>query len=1410
MSTLDISRFLNQPRKHYAGARLQQGRILTDADFNEAAQYAAEDRRRSVNDFFGEGIIGTGASPDDGFSLGIPIDGLPAVPSQTDPIPPGAGFVIEPESFLVGEAWTFVRPVSIRAGTFYLGGMRLELEQPEPFMLQRDFLQMKPDDVPVFDRGGPGQTGPFSQLYYVEAWEQCVTPVEDHEFLETALGPHGTSGRIRRMRRVRAFTVQGDQPENCEEAWSSFRPELESERNGDYDETTGEIVPRGRLQIAFDSRLTIQSCAECNPAPDGRFLGADNQTLRILLTRQDRFVWALDDSAPLYRVKVEGLGSSAPIVVTLLSPLKDEAHAPLVGRVVEIIPFAAVLDGRRLPGSTVDPHYNKVADEVGAFSRVVESYDPNTRTFTLSNTAPGIDEMRAFVHAWDVRHPAIDELFIPDGSSPTDERFFFMRLWHEAQSDDDIELVAEAQGTRALGSTGVLASFVTAGQRGDSWSIALRPETPLGMVPFQYAQSIGVPPDGPRHFFAPLALLRHGGDVTIENTDCRPILRPLTDVDCVTFTVGNDRLTRGEFTSIQEAIDSLPTQGGTVLVRPGLYVEDVVIQDRTNVALVGCGNVTILQSPDNSDLQGLIRIIGGSKIRVSGFTARVAAEQAVSISDHSSEITVADLGIDVGEYSGGQFVLGSAESDVALVGGEDSSQIALSGLHLKPVRRAGISLSSCSGILVQDVMVTGAANARAAQAPMIELTACRAAVLDGVSLNAFGQFGIRLSGTGNRDIEIVRLAAQCEPNTAIEGRASTGRQRRRQPKPALDVEGGRRISLRQSRVQVLTDVSPWVGRHAAVVVGGRDLEISDNHILADEDAAGASAWGGLQIRGGSSCVTVRGNHIAGGVGHGITLGSVLWSPTIPGPARREGAGENQMFESDGHFVVDGTIRTIKLQGVDHTAIDEGPLTEIVIAGNRIEGFSSNGISSLTVFGLGSLGSTDFIEITRLRIENNRIRNNVRFPAATYDLYFPPVFNAMPPFRNTEYVAGTPVLSYGGVVLGHVNQGDIVGNLVSDNGTSPIVPTNGIFVASAESLAICHNVISGNGGQAVEGTTNNPGRGTRAGIAVLLAGLGTPPSETQLENVFETGGNALSSDGLSVRISNNNVRHPEGRAVYVVATGPVQIDGNFFSSEGFHGRTDAGQDAFAIGDAVFVQNLGGPWERFNIEDVAHQAPSGTSRGSFDDFDTPRDAVVYLFNEMATSPRHFVGLGGQVMFQNNQVVYDWEVRRRPQPQHALTTFAVAIMGLDHTSVGANQFAMRLILPSGFAPRAASSDMGSDEPFFSHVFVTGATAEVTSNRISETADTARFSMLVLSELSQTVAHNQGMHEVFGISTASSTGGSFRQFIENQQLLERIAPSSAFNTWVYNEGLRLFMQLLNRPPSPILTNPVPAPPSG
>src|SRR5262252_4308677 len=114
MPNIDVSRDATDPRKHYDRVQMQQGRVLTDEDFNEAARLDAEDARRVRAD-----VIGPAGSPDAGFQL--------YVASVTDEL-------------------------MLKRGTFYVGGLRLELEAPESFGLQKDWLEQGANPGEILDR----------------------------------------------------------------------------------------------------------------------------------------------------------------------------------------------------------------------------------------------------------------------------------------------------------------------------------------------------------------------------------------------------------------------------------------------------------------------------------------------------------------------------------------------------------------------------------------------------------------------------------------------------------------------------------------------------------------------------------------------------------------------------------------------------------------------------------------------------------------------------------------------------------------------------------------------------------------------------------------------------------------------------------------------------------------------------------------------------------------------------------------------------------------------------------------------------------------------------------------------------------------------------------------------------------
>lgn len=555
MSSADITRIAFDPRKRYASVRMQQGRVLLDDDFNEAERISDEDERRSRI-----AIIGPAGTSDDGFLVSN---------GRLNPL---------------GEM-TF----DIAAGSFYLGGVRLENPSVAGYALQDDWLEQ-----PVSERAVPADGR--IDLVYLEAWQQPVTAVEDAELFEVGLaGPDGAA-RVRTMWRV--HVASGMKDSDCPGAWGSVVAGWTAANLGTIDETSERVVD-AQLGVTFEPGGPPGDL--CTPAVAGGYLGADNQAIRVELVDASHLTWGFDNAAPLYRCTIGG----DHVSITLQTEPKDQMHWPLAGQVVEILPWGSVL-----------PNGEKVAEVSGFLAKVSGSYDPDTRILTLAVPVPA-----GFGEAWTDRedHVALGA------------EFMYLRVWNRGDDTTSPPAIPFTPGTAVtLGTTGLDVTltgtqFVT----GDHWIIAARPETPNRIVPWQLESHRG--PHGIRRWFAPLALIKwHNNQLGVGFDilhDCRPTFVPLTKIKgCCSVSVGDGLHSYGKFKSIQKAVDSLPDEGGKVCVLPGTYTEQVTIRGRKNITIEGCGRRSVLRPPVKNPTDVAIQIFG------------------------SQDITICSLAIDAGEH----------------------------------------------------------------------------------------------------------------------------------------------------------------------------------------------------------------------------------------------------------------------------------------------------------------------------------------------------------------------------------------------------------------------------------------------------------------------------------------------------------------------------------------------------------------------------------------------------------------------------------------------------------------------------------------------------------------------------------------------------------------------------------------
>jgi hypothetical protein len=350
----------------------------------------------------------------------------------------------------------------------------------------------------------------------------------------------------------------------------------------------------------------------CTPGASGGYLGAENQAIRVQLTDTGHFTWGFDNAAPLYRVTVSADGKT----VHMITEPKDQYHWPLAQQVIEILPWSAVL-----------PNGEKVAEISGHLTKVEASYDPDTGNFTLINGVPA-----GFGAEWKSRADSDD---LDDQTPP---EYFYARVWNRGNDIDSPEEIPFSINTPVpLGTTGLQVTFTgTEFIEGDYWVIAARPETPNQVVPWELEE--GIPPHGIRRFFAPLAVIRWqtiGRQVHGEIMhDCRKKFNPLTEQECCcTYTVGDGIRSKGDFSTIQEALDNLPAYGGKICVLPGEHVANVVIKDRRQVRISGCGDQSIVRpDPDKFD-QPVFFIQNSQRVQIDQLTVVAIDGVCIQVED---------------------------------------------------------------------------------------------------------------------------------------------------------------------------------------------------------------------------------------------------------------------------------------------------------------------------------------------------------------------------------------------------------------------------------------------------------------------------------------------------------------------------------------------------------------------------------------------------------------------------------------------------------------------------------------------------------------------------------------------------------------------------------------------------------
>ena len=368
----------------------------------------------------------------------------------------------------------FTGDLTINPGTIYVGGERMVLEAAVDYSRQPDWLDWD---------GDPLWTAPAvpsaseSEIVYLLLREQEVGAIEDAALLDIALGGPDTSERQRIVQRVVRQTAA--QPTtaaapfndpNLLGTWSSL----------------GLTFEPATMRLASSATLQVQ----------GTYAGPENQLIRVQIAGVDdagvpTLVWGFDNAHYLYGITVDsGGGDAGPTTLTLTNVPIDVYHQPSPGQTVEVLEAAAQL--------TPTDASNYIAATSGHVTTITATggYQPDTQQLVVT---AGIQAPAA-------------------GSPP-----LFLRVWQGTVT------YPAGGGQVPLGDTGLTVTLSlpapTAGSPvpkyhvGDYWQVAVRAGT--STVYPERILSSPQPPDGPRLWACPLALIAWSSSGTPTVTDCR-------------------------------------------------------------------------------------------------------------------------------------------------------------------------------------------------------------------------------------------------------------------------------------------------------------------------------------------------------------------------------------------------------------------------------------------------------------------------------------------------------------------------------------------------------------------------------------------------------------------------------------------------------------------------------------------------------------------------------------------------------------------------------------------------------------------------------------------------------------------------------------------------------------------------
>lgn len=297
----DYSRNTFDPRQHYSGVLMQQGRVQLDADWNEQQAIAAHRAQATATDMIGA----TGTPKGDGFKIGKTADS---------------------------------RNLSIGTGHYYLSGL----------LCEQDAAGLLYTTQPDHPAAALVLAASRTYLAYLVAWEYEVTHLTDPHIREVALGGPDTGLRRRVVWQVRLAQLDAN-PADCDAPIAEW---------------AGLSAPStGTLRVR--SSPPDPATSPCLLAPGAGYTRLENQLYRVEIqaggaSGSATFKWSRDNATVETPIDAGSIGGTE-INVADLGKDAELGFAP--DQWVEIVSHASEVErspAALLQITDIDPSLNKI------------------------------------------------------------------------------------------------------------------------------------------------------------------------------------------------------------------------------------------------------------------------------------------------------------------------------------------------------------------------------------------------------------------------------------------------------------------------------------------------------------------------------------------------------------------------------------------------------------------------------------------------------------------------------------------------------------------------------------------------------------------------------------------------------------------------------------------------------------------------------------------------------------------------------------------------------------------------------------------------------------------------------------------------------------------------------------------